>query len=174
MIHKKQKSNDFVVDRVCLLADEGIVFNDHDNEENVHWLYVIEGNANVEIFDNYQNFQVTSDDLIDLHPHKNTFFKCTARIDGCTLILITSPLSNTANCRCEKLTVDNKILQLTTDSKKTLIPLVTDLEIKKHTSNSYKLIPSIAAASLAELSEYDIRTDFNNLSSHALIFNKIV
>lgn len=173
MFYKRQRSSDFIIGRVCLLANEVAAFNDHDSQENIHWVYLIDGSVNIQCANNeFNDTRTISDQLVDLRNNKTSFFKFLSNNKGSTFLLFITELDTPDQYTCKKLTVDKEIFLSTADNKQIIVPLVSDLEIKKTSASSFKKIPTTASVTLPTNTELIFRSS-TVVKSHALLFTKI-
>ena len=174
MFYKRQRSNDFTIGRVCLLANEAVSFNDHYNQENILWAYSINGSVNIQPSNNdFDNISICSNQLVDLHNSKDSFFKFSTNKDGAAFFLFITELTSKTDYSCVEIAIDEEASILTTSDNQILVPLVSDLEIKKSTSTSYKQIPATSSVPLPANTEILLKSSTSVLS-HALLFSKIL
>lgn len=174
MFYKRQRSNDFIIGRVCLLSNEVASFNDHNTQENILWAYTVDGSVNIQSSNSdFDNIMICSNQLVDLHNSKDSFFKFSTNNDGAAFFLFITELTNKNDYSCVEITIDKEASILTTSDKQILVPLVSDLEIKKSTSTSYKKIPSTSSVPLPADTDIVLKSSIK-AASHALLFSKIL
>jgi hypothetical protein len=173
MFFKKQRSNDFVIGRLCLFPNANITLNDHNHLEYVHWIYILSGSIKLDYISNgICTDQFKAGTLVNLSESKENHVTIIAGDRGFAGII----------CMTEKLTdqIEGAVISIdkecnidTADSFKIIIPLVNDLRVKKDTSMSYKPIPTNSVLRLPSNTSAVLNSFKTSVPNHALLFDKI-
>lgn len=173
MFFKKQRSNDFVIGRLCLFPNSNITLNNYDHLEYVHWIYVLNGSVRLDyIVEGSEPVEYNADTLIDLRNFKENHVNIIAGDYGFLGIAVMTEES-IDQFGCTIISIDKEHNIDTADISKIIIPLVNDLGIKKDISMPCKPIPTNSVLRLPSNTSAVLNSSKTSVPNHALLVDKL-